>query len=252
MTEHYDYKVFPETAKAKIALALAFAGGLFMILAPLLLPWGTDLPGRDPESACAPASYPDCLRAQDELAAQADDTCIGSANDICLVPLGRVSPELVRHLVEYYDEEYGLKVGVLRPTAIPEAMLNQRRNQVDALDLAELVQNEFWLDAQSRQTLLIGLTPVDIYIGTSDWRYAFGLRDPQPIISTCRMDPAAYGLPADTDLMFSRARKLVSKYIGLFYYGLPPNNDPRSPMFDNILSPADLDRMDEPLPIASF
>ena len=65
-----------------------------------------------------------------------------------------------------------------------------------------------------------------------------------------RMSPEFYGEPANDQLFFSRMRKLVSKYIGLLYYGLPPSEDPASPMFDSILGPADLDAMTEPLPVA--
>ena len=196
--------------------------------------------------------YPDCLQAQDELVAEADDTCLGTGNHFCLAPLGRVSPDLVRDLVDYFDEEYGLRVGVLKPVAIPEGMLNERRGQVDAIDLAELMEDRFPSDAHSQYAILIGLTPADIYISTVDWRYAFGLRQPQPVISTARMDQAFYGLPADNDLTFSRATKLLSKYVGLFYYHLEPSDDPRSPMFNNILSPADLDGMGDRLPVQSY
>ena len=64
------------------------------------------------------------------------------------------------------------------------------------------------------------------------------------------MNPEFYSEPADDELMQSRFRKLLTKYIGLLYYGLPTSSDPTSPMFDSILGPDDLDRMTEPLPVA--
>jgi hypothetical protein len=61
------------------------------------------------------------------------------------------------------------------------------------------------------------------------------------------MDPQPYGETADEELFFSRARKLVTKYIGVLCYQLPEDDDPSSPMF-HIPSGLDaLDRMGEGL-----
>ena len=55
----------------------------------------------------------------------------------------------------------------------------------------------------------------------------------------------------DDERVLSRTRKLVTKYLGLMFYGLPLSDDPTSPMFGNILSVGDLDRMEEVLPVAA-
>lgn len=105
------------------------------------------------------------------------------------------------------------------------------------------------------QAVVIGLTPLDLPWAGKDWRYAFGVRggldDPKAVISSARMDPQSYGRGRDDDLFFSRVRKLFSKYVGVLYYDLPGSPDPESPMYDNILGPADLDRMQEPLPVSA-
>jgi predicted Zn-dependent protease len=101
--------------------------------------------------------------------------------------------------------------------------------------------------------VLIGLTVVDLYDSTSHFRYVFGVKgnasNPKAVLSTLRMDPRFYSEPADDALLAARARKLLSKYIGLLYYGLSPSSDPTSPMFDSILGPDDVDAMTEPLPV---
>ena len=51
--------------------------------------------------------------------------------------------------------------------------------------------------------------------------------------------------------VFSRTRAIVTKYIGLMVYDLPTSDDPKSPMFGNILSVTDLDVMEEPLSLPS-
>jgi len=42
-----------------------------------------------------------------------------------------------------------------------------------------------------------------------------------------------------------RVQKLVTKSIGLMYFGLPLSDDPGSVLYRNILGPRDLDRMSE-------
>jgi len=42
-----------------------------------------------------------------------------------------------------------------------------------------------------------------------------------------------------------RLQKLVTKSIGLMYFGLPLSDDPGSVLYRNILGPRDLDRMSE-------
>lgn len=198
--------------------------------------------------ACAVALYPVCLEAQDALSPGAVESCVDSDDRVCIAPLGLVSPELVRHLVDHYQDQYGLTVSVLTPSAIPERLLNGERAQVDAHDLLTLIQAKF---GQNPGTVVIGLTSVDMYISTQDWRYAFGLLDDfNGVISTIRMNSASYGEESNPDLLSSRARKLVSKYIGLLHYGLPLSSDPESAMYNNILGPGDLDRITEPLPVA--
>jgi len=106
-----------------------------------------------------------------------------------------------------------------------------------------------------QNAVLIGLTPLDLYDSTSHFRYLFGIKrdvsDPRAVVSSFRMDPQFYGDAPDEALYFSRYRKLLTKYVGLLYYGLPTSLDPKSPMYDHILGPDDLDRMQEPLPVAA-
>jgi predicted Zn-dependent protease len=201
---------------------------------------------------CDAKHHLDCLEAQEGLSEGSLDRCVGTDNHVCFAPLGKVSPDLVRHLVDHYEQQYGLRVGVLKPIAIPEELVNQERYQVDVIELANLMEDTHVQDSGSAFPLVIGLTSVDVYFSVAEWRYAFGAREPEPVISTARMDPAAYGLKPNDDLLFTRARKLVSKYIGMLYFHLPPSDDPDSALFNSILSPYDLDRMNEPLPVESY
>lgn len=211
-------------------------------------------PWRDlelPEAACIGENFEPCLAAQDQITATGG--CEGTERRICLVPLGKVSPPLVEHLAAHYRDQYGLNVTVLSPIAVPGEMADELRQQIDAATLIDYMGSFFPQAHSDPNAVLIGVTPLDLYNSTSHFRYLFGIKgdvqDPKAVVSSFRMAPETYGETPDQDLFYSRFRKLLTKYIGLLYYGLPPSEDPTSPMFDSIVSPSDLDAMTEPLPV---
>ena len=159
---------------------------------------------------------------------------------------------MVKDLVQYYEDEYGLKIGVLTPTRITEQLIDPDRQQLDAATLGDLIGHIHIDEMASPEIVLIGLTPVDLYDETRSWRFVFGIRasydEPKAIVSTYRMHLGSRGL-VDDDAVFERTRKMVTKYIGLLYYGLEESGDPKSPLYDSILSLGDLDRMGDRLPV---
>ncbi len=213
-------------------------------------------PWRDldmPEAPCTGAVFAQCLKFQKQLQPIAQDSCQGADKHVCLVPLGQVSPALVQHLVDHYRDQYGLPITVLNPCAVPPDIANPLRGQIDAATLIRYMGSLFMDEYSDPNAVLIGITPVDLYSGESHFRYLFGLKgtptSPQAVISTFRMNPEAYGGTPDDELLFSRARKLMTKYIGILYYGLLDSDDPESPLYNSILSTADLDDMKEPLAV---
>jgi predicted Zn-dependent protease len=208
-----------------------------------------------PAAACVGAQFAPCLEAQAELQPIAQGSCDGAAKRLCLVPLGQVSPSLVQHLVDHYRDQYGLAVTVLTPSAVPEDIADPLREQVGGSALIDYMSGLFPEAYHDPNAILIGLTPVDLYWEESHYRYVFGVRSLLPnrnaVISVFRMNPETYSEPSNDELLFSRSRKLFSKYVGLLYYELPTSSDPLSPMYDSILGPSDLDVMEEPLPVPS-
>ncbi len=203
-----------------------------------------------------PCNGPDaerCQEPQQELQSSAQDSCQGEGRRLCLVPLGQVSPDLIQHLVDHYREQYGRSVAVLRPLGVPDSVIDPDRDQVGGIALTAFMHGAFPDASADPDAVLIGVTPLDMYYEDADWRFSFGVRgsfdDPEGVVSTFRMNPETFGEEPDDDLLFSRARTMVSKYVGLLFYGLEPSPDPESPMFDSILSLGDLDRMGEPLPV---
>ena len=269
-----------------------------------------------PDPGCRGGDLAGCLPAQESLVTQSQPNCPGTEKRICIVPLGQISPELVQELVSYYEKTYGLRIGILTPLALPQALVNEDRQQIDTNDLNQYVMSKLpasvTVDPGVR---VIGLTPVDIYDSTSSWRFLFGRvwsvrfayvstsrmesitrkLDTGPLdLSLRRMLFRTVGLPPqsidfspegartfaadyfgvggeldvarrlvtwdwafdseakagpDPEATRLRARKLMTKYIGIMYYGLPLSGDSKSPMYDHIRSIYDLDHMREGLPV---
>jgi predicted Zn-dependent protease len=102
--------------------------------------------------------------------------------------------------------------------------------------------------AKNPRTRVIGITPYDMYMEAmrEQWAFTFSLRSADQrlaVISYARMDPANLGDVPDTTLLRSRLRKMVTKNIGIMYFGLAVSDNPRSALFRNILGVDDLDRM---------
>ena len=224
-------------------------------------PGGQETPEATPQAtpALEDVTYPpctidlvDCLAAQEELRAGALSSCGGSARRVCFVPLGQVDPELVRQLVDYYFETYGLEIGVLAPGAIPAELVHPVRQQIDGQTLAEYIGTLYPQDFETPGVALIGLTPLDLYAADRDWRFQMGIASwgltSHGVVSSYRMHLGEFDL-VDEGLWLERVRKLVTKYIGLMVYQLSLSERPESPMFGGILSVSDLDVMTEPLPV---
>ena len=246
------YDIFPRTFKARLLLALAFLSGLSLITSWLFLPLllAQLVPGLGEAPPCSGSDRQGCLEAQLDLSATAQPSCDGYERRVCFVPLGKVDPDLVHNLVAYYQDEYGLEIGVLTPSAIPTDMINPARDQIDGASLADSTVSLFPADFYDPNVALIALTPLDLYAEDRNWRFQLGHaawdEQPRAVVSTYRMHLGTFRL-VDDQRVFARTRKMVTKYLGLMFYDLPLSDDPTSPMYGNILSVSDLDKMGEPL-----
>ena len=202
----------------------------------------------------------DCVQPSTELIRRYNDdtSCDWYAPRICIVPLGNVPVDLIEHLTEYYKAEYDLDVRVLRPIRLDEGLDDGRPGQVTADLLREYFFTDYFFYDQDSEAILIGLTAIDIYTPERpEWRWFFGgtfrfAGDENPrqsIISIYRMDPVNWSEPEDVELRNRRVRTLMNKYVALSYYGLQLNDDPESVLYRLIGGLADLDRIDERIPL---
>ncbi len=219
------------------------------------------------ESVEGALSAPDCRAfdacrvASPELKAAYGDpaACEGAGARVCLVPMGDVSKDIIDMLVEYYRKNYALTVHVARPLDLRQGF--DREGQLEESLVLEQLRSTYSQYASDRSVTLIGLVPVDLYSGSmpaSTWSFGRLRGQALPgvpieyyggVISLYRMDPRNSGLPADDALYYSRVRKFVSKYIALGYFDLPISNNPLSLTSNTISGLAELDRVDERIPV---
>lgn len=113
---------------------------------------------------------------------------------LLLLPFYFSSSELLDDVQAFLPRVYKLKVQRVDPWFDPQDCFSSQRGQYDALGLLRKLIDGKPKDADR----VLALTSVDLFI--SVLTYVFGeaqLDGPTGIVSTRRLDPQAYGLPAD-------------------------------------------------------
>ncbi len=176
-------------------------------------------------------------------------SCSGSSagQKIYFVQIGEMRSVHLDALQTYYKQRYDLTIEVLPPIGLEPVVVDERRRQLIAEELIELMKRRYPEHARNPQAILIGITEGDMYIREVDWRFAFARRDAErfAVVSSARMDPVNFGYLPDDELRETRLRKMVSKNIGILYYKLPQKSDRKSVMFGPILGIDDLDSVGE-------
>ena len=177
-------------------------------------------------------------------------SCGGSSSagqKIYFAAVGEMRSVHLDVLQAYYKQRYDLTIEILPPIGLEPMVVDERRRQLIAEELIELMKRRYPEHARSPQSIVIGITEGDMYIREVNWRFAFARRDGDrfAIVSSARMDPVSFGYLPDEELLQTRLRKMLSKNIGIMYYKLPQKSDRRSVMFGPILGIDDLDSMGE-------
>ena len=173
---------------------------------------------------------------------------------VCFVVAGAVPDVAVETLARYYTSLLGTPVGVLAPVALTREagglpLVDTKRSQVGIAALMRLVRDTYPALWDKGVTVII-LTGNDLWLeDRPGWRYSFGRATARlgggglAVVSSARMDPAAYGEAPDPEVLERRVHAMVGKYLALLLYGESTSSDPASPAYDGIRSPTDLDRM---------
>jgi predicted Zn-dependent protease len=167
---------------------------------------------------------------------------------IYFVPLGGFPTEQITPLVDYYHRKYSLEIQVLPDVTIDSSSMDSQRQQLVAERLLDGMRLALPTQADDPHAILIGFTSQDIYPASMGWQFAFGWRQGNvraAVVSTSRMTLHYPGEPVDLDLSDTRLRKVVSKDVGLLYYGLPQSRDPKSVLYNQIMGIEELDGVGE-------
>ena len=166
---------------------------------------------------------------------------------IYLVPIAQFDAISMKGLKIFYHDRFGIDVQALPLLPFEQATYDAARQQLIAEELIEQIKRGYPTQAQDGDAILIGLTDGDMYIREEEWRFGFNYRadDRFAVVACARMDPVNFGQPADKALLASRARKMLTKNIGIMYFKKDTNDNPKSVLYNNILSLDDLDHMGE-------
>ena len=167
---------------------------------------------------------------------------------IYFVPLGDFSTDQMQQLANYYHRRLGLEIPILKTITVPTSAMDSNREQLVAEKLVTDMRNAFPELASDPQAILIGFTSQDMYPVTKQWRFAFGWRETDAraaVVSTARMNLHYLGQPFWGSSPKTRLRKMVTKDIGVLYYGLSQSDNPKSVLYNNIMGIQELDAVGE-------
>lgn len=164
----------------------------------------------------------------------------GAARPVVLVAMGSLREPSLRALAEHFRHEFHVRVIVRASVPRPANAYNSSRKQYAGEKLVRHLERIY------RNGIVIAVTDQDIYMATRPFVFVFSVRDQRAaLVSSARMNPGFYGLPADRELLSSRLEKMVAKMIGVLAFGRRESSDPRSTLYGSILGVDDLDFMTE-------
>jgi len=170
--------------------------------------------------------------------------------ELYFVAIGEVPADMIEGLVSHFQKKFGVPSKTLLRLGFDEVTFDRQRSQVVADRLIQAVRFRNVTRARNPQTRVIGITPFDMYMESmrDQWSFTFSMRSPDnrfAVVSYARMDPVNLGDAPNDALLRSRLRKMVTKNVGIMYFGLPFSDNPKSALYRNILGVDDLDRMTE-------
>ena len=163
-----------------------------------------------------------------------------AGRSVYFAPIGNFPVKDAEALVAHYYERFGMTIGILPSMALPGEAIDADRRQVIAERVIDAIGTGHGV-AAAPGAVVIGLVEDDMYIAAESWRYAYGLRA-QGHLAVVSTKHLGDGLGGDK---MRRLQKMVTKDIGILYFGLPQSDDPGSVLYRNVGGPTDLDRMSE-------
>jgi predicted Zn-dependent protease len=169
------------------------------------------------------------------------------AGRVQFVPIEDYPEAVLKELAGHYQRRYGLDVAVAPAFEVPEAAIDERRQQLKSTVITQALQAQY-PQPEGGRLIVIAFLEEDMYIPEVNWNYAISYRhaDRYAVVSSARLTRGCLGLvEASDEQSRSRLRKMVTKNIGMLYFELPASEDPRSVLYGRIGGPQEFDRMSE-------
>ena len=192
-----------------------------------------------------------CFRKREHVAIKKDlpvpKESLKGSGKLYLIPLGDFPADLAADLASFYRDKYKLEIETLPSVPISEVAVNRKRGQLIAEQVVAIMKHANPQITNDPEAIMIGLTTQDMYINQKDWRFAFSWRDEgrYAVVSSARMYLPLRRWKITKRLMVKRLRKMVTKNVGILYYHLAQNDNPRSVLYRNVGGIRDLDYMRE-------
>ena len=159
-------------------------------------------------------------------------------------------PISVQGFATHVQKKFGITSKVLSPLGFDRVAYDDDRSQMVADKLIQAVRYRHATLVRNPQTRIIAITPFDMYIEQmrDQWTFAFSLRSGDrrlAVVWSARMDPVKLGAGPNDELLRTRLRKMITKNIGIMYFGLSGSANPKSVLFTNVLGVEELDLMTE-------
>lgn len=147
-------------------------------------------------------------------------------NEICLVPIGNVSEEVLGWIENASAEWFPLPIRRLRPVPIPEASFDLNRRQYQSVEFMKMLARLVPAGASR----ILGVTDVDLAIPMLSFLFGQAQFDgPVAVVSLCRLHQEFYGLPAQEVLLRERTVKEALHELG-HTFGLVHCSEPNCAM----------------------
>ncbi len=119
----------------------------------------------------------ECLAVDPETAAMAQNPglCQGDEARVCLVPVGKVRPDVVQAIVDFHKETRGIDVVVLPSVPLRLSDVRADSSQVAETTVFRKLQGAFGVSDATASTF-IGITPIDIVPENDEYGWEFGYR----------------------------------------------------------------------------
>jgi archaemetzincin len=157
---------------------------------------------------------------------------------ILIVPLGKISTEVLEYLQENLKDRFGIAVQIGQPLADPEYALYEKRNQYYSTKILDQV-----VKSKKEDEKILGVVDADLFV--PNLNFVFGEADIENgvcLISLSRLRQEFYGQEPDEMLFLERVLKEGVHELG-HTYGLGHCADPRCVMyFSNSLADTDYKR----------